>query len=88
MTILEWERSPEPVEITMLTGQGIGGISRIIFGQLWIVGVKYKEFECHVCLLSVGMFSWHNYEQGTQCATQPKTLVNTWTPTGCLEKEE
>ena len=78
-TILWWECFPEPIEITMLFGQGIEEIPGII---LAIVNLKIR----HVC--SVDMFSWRCNELETRRVARPEGLANTYAPIGRWEKRK
>ena len=69
----------EPVEITMLSGQGIRRISGIILANCKSSVSRKKGLRIrHVCLWSVGMSIWRCDERETLCITWP---TDTYAPT-------
>ena len=92
------EYFPEPVEITKLPNQGMRGISRFIFGKLWIIGIKYKGFEGNFGKLQFWESAMHVCGQlmyladtamniGHHILIGQKDLAGECAPTGCWEKK-
>ena len=44
---------PEPVEITLLLGQGVREILGIFFDKFWVIGIEYKRFAGHFSKLRI-----------------------------------
>ena len=89
---------PEPLEIIVLTDQGIKGILGIIFGKLWIVGIENKGFQGHLgkswiweSTMCVGgqtvCLADATMSRRHHALLGQKALVGTCVPTSSLEKK-